>query len=577
MTEYISVGHFPGKDAITVGVPGQTGRLYNWLRILAGGVSEFSEIRMRGPIRDENGLLIVPGGGGAVAPFTAAVNPTVNDDLTAGFATGEAWLNTVTGQYWLCYSAAAGAAIWMRDSVMYGSNIFSRNDMTSITTTTDSVVLGEATVPAVSNIVAIGTVTVNPGANRAVALGSSSLGPSIALANDCVTIGGATVDDAGVGIGRCNAGSRSVAIGETSTALNDDVAIGQAAVTGGVICVAIGVGSNAAAADSVAVGASAIVDASAPRGIAIGNTVTIGPIAADDSIGIGRNVLISSQDCVGIGANIQITGNDSVLIGTGNSSAAHCICIGDDSDATQANALCIGANADSAPGNPLFTLAFGGVDPVTVTSQMAYLPTKTVVTDRNIVMRDTDLALDDLGDVVQTAAANTQYLYHNATNWVNSATPRYTPWVWPNEASSINVIIVNSYTHWQIFAHFGETFTATTITLQSTLAGVNTNVALYSGPNSNSGRNRLAQATAAQASVVGTMTYTLNTPVTITSGTVYNFALSNQTANIPIPDKTAFTNIGYGSFNNTYYGTGAFPLVSPAVTAGGRRFYFELY
>jgi len=65
MTEYISITHVPGADSVLTGLPGQQGLLYNWVRILAGGgTSQFSEVRMRGPIYDKNGVEILGGGGG---------------------------------------------------------------------------------------------------------------------------------------------------------------------------------------------------------------------------------------------------------------------------------------------------------------------------------------------------------------------------------------------------------------------------------------------------------------------------------------------------------------------------------
>ncbi len=47
---------------------------YNWQRALMfGGTSEFSEIRMRGPIYDKNGNEILAGGGGSGAPATSVI------------------------------------------------------------------------------------------------------------------------------------------------------------------------------------------------------------------------------------------------------------------------------------------------------------------------------------------------------------------------------------------------------------------------------------------------------------------------------------------------------------------------
>lgn len=50
-----------------------------------------------------------------VAPqnnLTATVDPTVNDDQSQGYGPTSRWINTNTGEFWLCISAAPGAANW---------------------------------------------------------------------------------------------------------------------------------------------------------------------------------------------------------------------------------------------------------------------------------------------------------------------------------------------------------------------------------------------------------------------------------------------------------------------------------
>lgn len=43
----------------------------------------------------------------------ATINPTVSDDSTLGYSAGSRWLNTATGGTFNCFSAAAGAAVWV--------------------------------------------------------------------------------------------------------------------------------------------------------------------------------------------------------------------------------------------------------------------------------------------------------------------------------------------------------------------------------------------------------------------------------------------------------------------------------
>jgi len=51
------------------------------------------------------------------------------------------------------------------------------------------------------------------------------------------------------------------------------------------------------------------------------------------------------------------------------------------------------------------------------------LPVRVAGTNRNILMRDTDLALDDLSDVAITSLLRGQQLTYDGTNWVNSTIP----------------------------------------------------------------------------------------------------------------------------------------------------------
>jgi len=50
------------------------------------------------------------------AVYTATVDPTVNDDKSAGYTEGSKWYNTVGGECFLCVDDAVGAAIWLNTS-----------------------------------------------------------------------------------------------------------------------------------------------------------------------------------------------------------------------------------------------------------------------------------------------------------------------------------------------------------------------------------------------------------------------------------------------------------------------------
>jgi hypothetical protein len=62
-----------------------------------------------------SGLSLSGGQIAAQAPRVnaAASNPSVTDDSAAGYSPGSVWLNTTSGQAWLCRSASVGAAAWL--------------------------------------------------------------------------------------------------------------------------------------------------------------------------------------------------------------------------------------------------------------------------------------------------------------------------------------------------------------------------------------------------------------------------------------------------------------------------------
>ena len=62
MAEFISSTHLPGKDGVVFGVAPDASTLYGWQRILAGGgTSEFSAVRMRGPLTLSSGQTVPVG------------------------------------------------------------------------------------------------------------------------------------------------------------------------------------------------------------------------------------------------------------------------------------------------------------------------------------------------------------------------------------------------------------------------------------------------------------------------------------------------------------------------------------
>lgn len=581
MTEYINITHRPGQDGVMVGLPGNQGMLYRWMRVLAGGTSEFSEVRMRGPIYDKNGLEILSGSGG-FAPQIAIVDPTPADDSSLGFTAGDGWLNTVTGQYWKAQSVALGAAEWSRDSGQYfGSNYYMVGSMGLAlpASTTDSVVLGNyiAYGPNNINCVAIGSVDQGNNHDRSVLIGGDAIGSSTSGGSDVVCIGGGIANSSSVAIKGQASSQQSVAIGVGSLAAdNETIAVGAGSDCQGGFGLVIGNNSIASGGtfDIIVIGANSHADFDA--NIIIGEGVNINTTPAVNSIGIGHNIDINQTDCVGIGANITITGEDSVLIGTGNSSSARSIAIGHDSDANQIDSICIGANADTTAGQPRFSLAFGGVNPV-VAGNLDRLPTRITGTNRAICMRDTDLALDDLSDVATTGAVNTNGLFYDSTNWVNApARNRYYA-LWRAPANIVSSLPAGNYTHWVLFSSPFPTYTASSVKVWGTGGGTTVNVAIYEGPTIAVGRNRLTQATALGTLVANDAITVPITPLVITRFTMYSIGFSTNGIGLAEGPGGIATGTTYGAFNSTLYGLGAMPATIPVgTTNSNRRQYFEL-
>lgn len=49
--------------------------------------------------------------------FAAAIDPTVNDDATAGYAVNSLWLNASSEEFFICLDASAGAANWQQTTL----------------------------------------------------------------------------------------------------------------------------------------------------------------------------------------------------------------------------------------------------------------------------------------------------------------------------------------------------------------------------------------------------------------------------------------------------------------------------
>lgn len=433
MTEYINKTHDPGADGQNYGIPPNDGDLYQWQRILAGGgTSEFSEIRMRGPIYDKNGVELIGGGGGGGIPnnFTAVVDPTPNDDSTLTYQVGSEWLNTTTGLFFKARSVAPGAAVWVHDTAQTATNNnLNFNGGTIAGGSVNCILISPTGVGTSSGInsISIGEQADASGAGTSIAIGAFAT----ANAQDAVAIGAnstATAANAvAIGSGADATTTGAVAVGNNCEARGaDSLALGQAAVVtaGSASSVAVGFSCRAEAQLTVAVGHNALAQAN--NSIAIGSSAQVQAAGSTNSICIGQGCTVNNvADAILVGQNSSCLGSQSVVVGhDAVSNFSSSVAVGDSTLVNQVGGIALGSQGQvlAAP-NPLFALGFGGTDPVVAGTQFDRLPVRVAGVNRNILLRNTDLALDDLTDVAITSVKQGQNLTYNGTNWINTDIP----------------------------------------------------------------------------------------------------------------------------------------------------------
>ena len=54
---------------------------------------------------------------------TTTTDPGAANDVTQGYTPGSFWLNTTTNRVWMCFTNAAGAAVWALDGVVVGVGV----------------------------------------------------------------------------------------------------------------------------------------------------------------------------------------------------------------------------------------------------------------------------------------------------------------------------------------------------------------------------------------------------------------------------------------------------------------------
>jgi hypothetical protein len=400
--------------------------------------------------------------------YTALIDPTTSDDSVAGYTVGSVWLNTVTTRFFICENATPTLAVWRAISVDISPNLSVVVGDQAITgTTLRSVAIGylssvSTTNPTDTYCVAVGanaSVTANQGTavggfavaskSGAVALGSETTsdginsivsGYQVACSHDnCVVLSTSTNSansQRSVAIGYVNSssGDSSVLIGDNSiVSAADTVAIGSACSATAASAVAVGKSADATGVDSISIGLNSA--SSGSSGIAIGNASTASAqsciaighssvVNNNDGIAIGHTASSTNVGSIAIGDSSTVSSNESLAVGKGSTcSSLRGVAIGHNSSCTQAHGLAIGSSSSSASPDPLFALGFNGSNPVTSTSQFNRLPVRIDTTNYNFLLRDTDLALDDISDVVITGTPSDKQVlrWDSATSkWVNA-------------------------------------------------------------------------------------------------------------------------------------------------------------
>lgn len=76
--------------------------------------------------------------------LSATVDPTVNDDATAGYSVNSKWLNTTKKEFYVCLDATAGAAVWQQTTLTIDELGSAATHNTGVAAATDLPTRGDA-------------------------------------------------------------------------------------------------------------------------------------------------------------------------------------------------------------------------------------------------------------------------------------------------------------------------------------------------------------------------------------------------------------------------------------------------
>lgn len=317
---------------------------------------------------------------------------------------------------------------------------------------------------------------------------------------------------------------------------------------------------------SVRVNSTAVLNNGSTHAVALGSGATI----------------VSGNSGVSIGHDSQTTGATNVAIGRlANAGAVDCVSVGASSSCTTRNGTAIGCSAAStgrgyiALGSGATTtaasrlaLGFDGQNNVNTTGVFARLPVDIDGVARNLLMRDTDLSLDNLTDVVITAPTTGDRLLYDGTNFINNK-----PDFWLTGSrypAGISATANITQTTWYTFM-VDNTMTITKCAMYIVAGGTgNVKCAIYLGRPDGGAATTLVSETATvnPHTALTEQEYTFPAPVTLTKGVQYSMAIS-QVLNTTLGLHGGVVNISLGRYNTTNYTVTGFPANLGAVSFTG--------
>ena len=319
-------------------------------------------------------------------------------------------------------------------------------------------------------------------------------------------------------------------------------------------------------ANSVRISHGASLSAGATNCVVIGHTAAV--TNSNNATAVGNSSITNAANAIGIGS-ATLTEPRSIGIGrSATCSGQNTVAVGDSTLALGRGHIALGSGAVTTTTSRL-ALGFDGQNNVAVGTQFARLPVAIDGIARQLLMRDTDINLDALTDVVVTAPATGNRLVYDGTNFVNAIPDLPLFALFPGGVTS--VVAVNA-SH---FLTFSVPLTATYSKMALWPTGGNPasglRVAIYDGiPTGGAGTvllresNTLTSHTSMVESEV-----TFSAPITLTRGQAYTFGVTTQSG-ATWGLSAGVSNTSFARWvSGTYYGVTGFPADLSGVSFTG--------